>query len=1017
MRRLAFLLFAIAALPCAAAERTPRVHALVHARVVPSPGVVLDDATIVVRDGVIESVGRGVAVPADARSWDLRGRTVYAGLVEPWLDRTPAPAPRPGGMGGGAPAAPVPPAAPAPRGAAHANALVHPETDLSETMDLGREALEELRAVGFTAAHLVPGSGVFRGRSALVLLRDGTAADQLLVPRVAQVMAFDTNRGGPGQPAGYPNSLMGSVALARQTLSDAGWARAANTAWMGNRRLERPYDDESLRALAAVLAPSGKQPVWFAAHDVLACLRADALLREFSCDAVLLGSGDEYRQIDALRATKRPLVLQVNYPEPPRVDDDDEALDVDLEALRHWDVATENPQRVHAAGIPFAFTSQGLRKRGALWSRIRAAIERGLPADVALGALTTEPARLLGAAARLGTIEAGKIANLTVTDGDLFADKTRVLEVWVDGDRYENALRGDLESVRGDWTLAFEVGGAKRSQTLHVEGGEWTLGARLEDQGTTQALDGVRFTRGELSARQGSDLLRLVPGQGALAGAWWFAGGTSASVQGTKVVPEGGDAAKPGTPPVVAPAAAPAASVAVSAPWPPRPEPAPRAVLVRGGTVWTCGPQGRLENADVLAVGGKITAVGRGLQAPPGAVVVDAAGKQVTPGLVDCHSHSDMVGSVNEGSNICTAEVRTADILNSESIAIYRELAGGLTVANQLHGSANSIGGQNAVIKLRWGAAPAGLLFAAAPPGIKFALGENPKQSNWDDRNNRYPQSRAGVEQSIRERFIAARDYMREADEFKAGKTKIPPRRDLQLEAVAEILRGERLVHCHSYRADEILMMMRVAEEFGFRVATFQHVLEGYKVADELAQHGAGASGFSDWWAYKFEVYDAIPYAGALMRERGVLVSFNSDSSELARRLNLEAAKAVKYGAVPEEDALKFETWNPAKQLRIESRVGSLEPGKDADFVVWSQSPLASTTVCEQTWIEGRKYFDRAADLAARAGMETERTALVAKARDARKKMKPEDQGGFGTWHPSYWASDEAASCHEEAQP
>jgi len=400
-------------------------------------------------------------------------------------------------------------------------------------------------------------------------------------------------------------------------------------------------------------------------------------------------------------------------------------------------------------------------------------------------------------------------------------------------------------------------------------------------------------------------------------------------------------------------------------------------------------------------------------------MVVEAHGMHLTPGIVDCHTHSDIVGGVNESSNNCTAEVRIADVVNSESIAIYRELAGGVTCANQLHGSANAIGGQNAVIKLRWGASPQDLLFAAAPPGIKFALGENPKQSNWgSEANGRYPQTRMGVEESIRERFLAARDYQRAWDTWKKGKaakSEYPPRRDLQLEAIAEILRGERLVHCHSYRADEILMLMRLAEEFDFRIATFQHVLEGYKVADELAAHGAGASCFSDWWAYKFEVYDAIPYAGAIMHDRGVVVSFNSDSAELARHLNLEAAKAVKYGGVPETEALDFVTLNPAKQLRVDARVGSLEPGKDADFALWTESPLSSTTHCEQTWIEGRRYFDRGTDLTARAVAEAERQRLLEAARAARESQRG-DEGGGGGWRPSYWSA-EAASCHEEVQP
>jgi imidazolonepropionase-like amidohydrolase len=417
----------------------------------------------------------------------------------------------------------------------------------------------------------------------------------------------------------------------------------------------------------------------------------------------------------------------------------------------------------------------------------------------------------------------------------------------------------------------------------------------------------------------------------------------------------------------------------------------PDSLVVRHATIWTSGPQGRLENADLLIHKGKIVSVGQHLSVPAGTVEIDGTGKHVTPGVIDPHSHSDIVGDVNEGTNIITSEVRIQDVVNSESIAVYRELAGGVTCVNLLHGSANSIGGQNQVIKLRWGATPDEMIFASAPPGIKFALGENPKQSNWGNgAGHRFPQSRQGVEQSIRERFAAARDYERRWNDYKKNPKGdvVPPRRDLQLDAIVEILNGKRLVHAHSYRADEMLMLMRLAEEYGFRVATLQHVLEGYKIADEIAKHGAGASTFSDWWAYKQEVHDAIPYNGAIMWERGVTVTFNSDSSELARHLNLEAAKAVRYGNVPEVEAFKFATINGAKQLHIDQWVGSLEAGKDADFVIWSASPLSSYGLAEQTWVDGRKYFDRADDLKHRDALVTERNALIAKVKASEKKGK-----------------------------
>jgi N-acetylglucosamine-6-phosphate deacetylase len=340
-----------------------------------------------------------------------------------------------------------------------------------------------------------------------------------------------------------------------------------------------------------------------------------------------------------------------------------------------------------------------------------------------------------------------------------------------------------------------------------------------------------------------------------------------------------------------------------------------------------------------------------------------------------------IIGGVNEGTLPSTAMVRIGDVVNSEADTIHQQLAGGLTVANLLHGSANPIGGQSCVIKLREGAGPEGLKLAGAPGGIKFALGENVKQSNWGDRyRNRFPQSRMGVPAFHTNRFTAAKQYAESLTKQQAGGGP-PVRRDLELETIAEIIRGTRLIHCHSYRQDEVVVFLRVMESFGVRVATLQHILEGYKVADEIARHGAGASAFSDWWAYKLEVYDAIPQAGSIMRERGVLVSFNSDSSDLARRLNLEAAKAVKYGGTPEEEALKFVTLNPAKQLGIDQWVGSLEPGKDGDFVIWSGHPLDTLSICQETWIEGKQYFETGAALRRAGARQGLREALIAKAK------------------------------------
>jgi imidazolonepropionase-like amidohydrolase len=418
----------------------------------------------------------------------------------------------------------------------------------------------------------------------------------------------------------------------------------------------------------------------------------------------------------------------------------------------------------------------------------------------------------------------------------------------------------------------------------------------------------------------------------------------------------------------------------------------PAAVLVRNATLWTSSKRGILKKHDLLIADGKIKKIGRNLQVPENAHVIDAKGRHVTAGIIDAHNHSMILGSVNESTLPSSAMVSIGDVVNSETAEIHRQLAGGLTVANLLHGSANPIGGQNAIIKLRLGQGPEALKFKAAPPGIKFALGENVKQSNWgDNKNTRFPQTRMGVPVFHENRFTAAWQYNREWRRFRE-KGGSPPRRDLELETLGQIIKGERWIHCHSYRQDEILAFMRTMEKFGVRVGTLQHVLEGYKVADEIAAHGAGGSCFADWWAYKYEVIDAIPYAGSLMHERGVVVSFNSDSSDLARRLNLEAAKAVKYGNTKETEALNFVTINPAKQLRVDHRVGSLEAGKDGDFVIWSEHPLSTRTVCLETWIEGKRYFERGEALQLAEARVTERGKLLTKAKGEAKKDKKEDK-------------------------
>ncbi|MBK7705029.1 MAG: amidohydrolase [Acidobacteria bacterium] len=400
-------------------------------------------------------------------------------------------------------------------------------------------------------------------------------------------------------------------------------------------------------------------------------------------------------------------------------------------------------------------------------------------------------------------------------------------------------------------------------------------------------------------------------------------------------------------------------------------------VLIRNATVMTAA-RGTLENADILIQNGKIAKIGKNLKAGANAQVIDATGKFVTPGIVDCHSHT-MLDAINEFSFSVTSMTDVSDVLNPSDIAIYRALAGGVTAANLLHGSANSIGGQSSTVKFKWGRPAAEFLVADAPKGIKFALGENPKRTHVQLQPGqvaRYPRTRMGVMETIRDAFVRARDYKQAWTDFKAGKTKVEPRRDLELEPIVEILEGKRLVHAHGYRSDEHLNLLKIADEFGFKVGTLQHGLEAYKIAPEIAKHGAGVSIFTDNWSYKFEAYDAIPYNAYILWKAGVVVSINSDSDERMRRLNIDAAKVMKYGGVPEEEALKMITLNPAKQLGIDKRTGSIEVGKDADIVIWNAHPFSVYSRPEMTLIEGEVYFDRSKDIERRAELEKERKQL-----------------------------------------
>jgi len=926
------------------------VHALVGGKLVIKPGEIIEGGTIVIRDGLLKSVGKDVAIPPDARVWDMTGTTIYAGFIDPYLVSNTSNGPvtttdsepvsnlsltSPGIKFFGTPGDETDMGN---AGAGSEIAKITPEYRAVRDYSPKEKTLEPLREAGFTAAAVAPGKGIIRGTSVLVALVEENPNEVIIRPDVFQHVAFETHS---RDERTYPGSVMGSIATVRQSFFDAQHYALEQADYQKNPQNRKPIEfHPDLEALLP--AADKKMRVLFEPGSALMVDRAARLSGELGLDFCLVSSGQEWRRPDLAKATGSPFIVPLNFPSAPTLPTETDWDQVTLDQLRAWDWAAENPALLRQQGLEVALTTYGLSDKKKFRQNLRLALDRGLSEADALAALTTVPARLCGVEQQLGTIEAGKLAYLTVVEGEgYFNPEARVREVWIDGRIYhgptEEPKPAKGEEKQSARPASPEEGEPLKPKPEKTTGKEPPATAKTEEEKSSESKkDKKKEQNRELQRKR---IARApLEGRGALA--------------------------------------------------------SPPSILIRNATIWTCGENGILTNAQLVISDGKIKSVGPSQAEPEsGRLEIDGTGLHVTPGLIDCHNHSMIVGAVNESTLPSTAMVRIHDVVNSETEHIYQQLAGGVTAANLLHGSANPIGGQNCVIKLRDGAAPEGLVFDAAPPGIKFALGENVKQSNWGEKfTTRFPQTRMGVRTFIANRFTAAREYLKAWENYRSSGG-VPPRRDLELEAIGEILEGKRWIHCHSYRQDEILMLIRLMESFGVKIGTFQHVLEGYKVADEIAKHGAGASTFADWWAYKFEVWDAIPYNGTLMHDRGVVVSFNSDSSDLARRLYTEAAKAVKYAGTPEIEALKFVTLNPAKQLRIDQLVGSLEAGKDADFVIWSRSPLDSETVCLQTWIEGKKYFDHEMNADRASKLAKERDEIIAK---MKRISKPSGGGADG---------------------
>ena len=968
--------------------RTALEHATVHV----SSTEVIEDATVVFYQGRIEAVGLSsvIQVNGPVIRHDLNGLHVYPSFVDIHSDYAMPEAQREGWGRG-------PQDLSDKKGAFGWNEAVRPETRAADVFDPSEAEADRsaYQKGGFGAVVSHVQDGIVRGTGALVALSEDPRR-ALLQPEASAHYSF--RKGTSSQD--YPRSLMGSTALLKQTFFDANWYADASRL---NERLETNLSLEAFNT-------SRSKPSFFDAGGWEDGLRAAKVGEDVDHAFILIAGNNAYQRLDELQATGAPLVLSLDYPKAYDVSDPYTSRLVGLDELKHWELAPSNAARVYAAGIEFALTADGLESPSGIRSAVWTSMRHGLPEAAALAALTEIPAKMIGASDRVGRIAKGLEANVLITDGPIFHPDAQLLENWVQGEQHTYVNRDEVD-VRGTYNLAV----ADRVLSLEVTGELSKPKAKVVIDSTDYKVD---FAPDGRSVSLGMQLDTLgLDGWWRLSGNVWMDSriweGRGQRSDGTWVEWSAIRQSEPEEEASTYQAQPDSVQGEVMYPFVAYgnvERPAQRTVWFEGATVWTCEATGKLEQADVVIHNGKILAVGEALDEAsvfgsnvPTYERIDARGKHLTPGIVDEHTHIAATRGINEGTQASSAEVTIQSSVNSEDVNIYRQLAGGVTTAQILHGSANPIGGQSAIIKFRWGASPQEMLFEEASPFIKFALGENVKQSNWgSDYRSRFPQTRMGVEQVYYDHFYRAREYdqawkdyrqtVRNASRKARRNNTLPaaPRRDLELETLAQILNEERFVTCHSYRQDEINMLMHVADSMGFTINTFTHILEGYKVADKMAEHGAGGSSFSDWWAYKFEVKDAIPYNGAVLHGQGIVTAFNSDDAEMARRLNQEAAKAVKYGGVSEEEALKFVTLNPAKLLHIDHRVGSIAVGKDADIVLWDDHPLSVYARAEQTYVDGTKYYDLKEDAAKREWMRGERARLV-------QAMKAAAKGGGRT--------------------
>ncbi|WP_405247072.1 amidohydrolase family protein [Cellulophaga sp. Asnod2-G02] len=928
--------------------------AFTNAKIFVTPTQIIENGTLLIQNGKVVQAGKTVSIPKNTVTIDLSGKSIYPSFIDVYSDFGVEKPKRPSRRGRTAEYEPS-------REGFYWNDHIMPETNSIAAFKYDSKKAKGLLEAGFGVVNSHLQDGIARGTGVLIALNtEGSDANRVLDDRSAQYFSFERS---VIKNQSYPTSLMGTTALLRQMYSDMNWYAQGKS-------------DTKDRSLEALIANKNLVQI-FEAKDRGNDLLADQIGDAYGIQYAIVAGGDEYENMAEIKATGAKYILPLNFPDAYDVSNPYQAGYVSLEDMRNWNQAPLNPKMMADNGISFSFTMHDSKSAAKFKENLMKAITYGLSKTKALEALTTVPAAILGKSSKIGTLQAGSYANFLITSGDVFEKSTTLYENWVQGNK---TIVNDInvKDIRGDYSLytdgaTFKISISGEPSKPKVEIKQDTLKLTSKISYANDWLD-LSF-----STDEGDKVYRmtgLVTESDELSGRLILPNGKESFFKADKLkgFEEKEKDEKDKKAPKIMPITYPNIGYGYTS------IPQQETTLFKNATVWTGEEAGVLKNTDVLVKNGKITKIGTNLNAGS-AKVVDATGKHLTAGIIDEHTHIALL-DVNEAGQNSSAEVTMEDVVNIEDMNIYRNLAGGVTSGQLLHGSANPIGGRSAIIKLKWGESAKNMIYDNSPKFIKFALGENVKQSNWGS-FSRFPQTRMGVEQVYMNYFQRGKEY----DALKkSGK---PYRYDQELEVIAEILNGERFISCHSYVQSEINMLMKVADKFNFRINTFTHILEGYKVADKMKEHGVGASTFSDWWAYKYEVNDAIPYNAAIMHSQGITVAINSDDREMSRRLNQEAGKIVKYGGVSEEEAWKMVTINPAKLLHLDDRTGSIKVGKDADLVLWSDHPLSMYAKSEKTMVDGAVYFDLEKDKLQRDAIAKERNELINMMLQEKESGKP----------------------------